>query len=145
LRRPTPTEVVLLAQLLPMAVGCRFLTRYRSVGQLVRAMDRTTRGPLANLPWPAQRIAQSRLQVLVDWCAQRVAGERCCLVRAMLWYWVLRWGGVDAQLVLGVRRNGEAEGIGAHAWVEAPGHSVIWEPVAPTEHGYVAIARLGTS
>jgi hypothetical protein len=51
-----------------------------------------------------------------------------CLRQALLLHWLLRRRGLQPELRIGVRKQGEA--LDAHAWMELDGHPLQSSPVA---------------
>ena len=98
--------------------------------------------PLRSTPWGHETTTLSdagAVALALDRAGARVCRWRGhCLRRSLaLWAW-LRLHGVDAEVQLGVRRDGHA--LLGHAWVSCGGH-VIAEPAA-TSADHVAFGGL---
>jgi hypothetical protein len=84
-------------------------------------------------------VAPERVVWAVDAVSRHHPGHGTCLTRALVLEAVLRRGGTDAQLRLGVAR-GEDGCVAGHAWVEADGR-VVGE--ADPLRRYVPLPDLG--
>lgn len=65
-------------------------------------------------------------------CSRLVPGAHC-LARALALRWWMRSQGLDARMVIGVRR-GEQDEMLSHAWVEFNGHPVDETPAIVARH-----------
>jgi len=73
-----------------------------------------------------QALQPHRISTLVDRVAEVIPGKQNCLTRSLTLAWLLRDGGLQPLLRLGVRRN---DGILLfHAWVELDGTVVNDSP-----------------
>lgn len=75
---------------------------------------RTNADPSTVAPWQRRALALRRVS--------RFTPGAHCLARALALRWWMRQSGLNALIVIGVRRT--AEGIASHAWVELDGRPV---------------------
>ena len=125
IRRIPPSVWLLLPASLCLGGFLLLSLRRCSVTALIRTIDRwRRRWGVPSGTW------RDRLVTLSALSARLVKGRNSCLLRSLLAYAFLG----DAQVVLGVRREGEV--LRGHAWVEGP---------ASSEEGradYLPMARL---
>lgn len=122
-----PAERRLLVRLLVglplVALSLRVLD-YRRTRSLV---ERLSRHP-APRPATAQELRDAdRLAQLAATAGHRGLLQATCLRQALLVYGMLRRRGLQPELKLGVRRDGEA--FLAHAWVQLAGHRLAQSDV----------------
>lgn len=118
----------LIARALAVAAGLVLLTGYHLLLRLTprRVLGRARRTPGVD----RVRVSGSRrdegcvraVLSAVDRAADLHPCKPQCLERALASRRLLRWMGVPAVLVLGVRRNGS--GVEAHAWVDIDSRSL---------------------
>jgi hypothetical protein len=90
---------------------------------LARAAGARTRGPRS----PAERRARARrVARCVRIAARRGPYRAGCLRESLVTWWLLRRGGIAADLTLGVGK--ERGRFAAHAWVEVDGAAVVEPP-----------------
>jgi hypothetical protein len=85
------------------------------------ALDRWSQTPgSAVAPPPDEAAARARTVArIAGIAAGRGPVRATCLRRSLLIWWLLRRDGIDAEIRIGVRRDGED--LSAHAWVEHRG------------------------
>ena len=114
-------DKVLLLRSLGLVVTVRFglwVLPYRTVQRLVQT---TTDVP----PVTTQEGApyQRRVVAAVEAVGRRLLGDKPCLVQALVAQRLLRQGGYETLLHLGVSKEGQT--LLAHAWLEREGYVVI--------------------
>jgi Transglutaminase-like superfamily len=84
---------------------------------------------LARVPGGGERVAPAQLAFHVDRILNRGKWiwRHSCLRRAAVLAYLLRRGGYDASVVIGVRRN-DAGSLEAHAWLACDGRDPFLEP-----------------
>ena len=102
------------AALLPLATLGRRVRSYRQIRSMLIALLPPRLDAPAGEPSHAERIAQ-----MVQIAAGRSLLRPSCLDRSLVLWALLRRNGNDADLRIGVRKNGE--NFEAHAWVELDG------------------------
>lgn len=116
-------------------VGLRLLA-FRTVRRLVDH-------PLVARPDGDPREAwmyQRRVVASVEAVGRRLLGDKPCLTQALVARRMLRQGGVDAELRIGVTKDGAT--LLAHAWLEQEGHVVIGGQASLVR--YKPLAAVGT-
>ena len=120
LRSLSWAERWLLVETLPVTVAMAIGLRLRGYRRLTALLERTA--PLDGPPprEAAETVAERamRIAAVVDVALRRGPFSGTCLERSLSLWWLLRRRGVESDLRLGVRRDGEFE---AHAWVEVDG------------------------
>jgi hypothetical protein len=129
---PSRDRGLLLRVALLQGVATPPLVRRLSVPRVRRLLSRLAGRELVG-------VAPERVVWAVDAVSRHRPGHGTCLTRALVLEAVLRRGGADAQLRLGVVR-GEDGRVTGHAWVEAGGR-VIGETDPPRR--YVPLPDLG--
>lgn len=118
----------LVARALAVAAGLVLLTGYHLLLRLSprRVLARALRTRDADRARPSgPQRADGRVRVVLSAVDRAADVHPCrpqCLERALACRRLLRWMGVPAVLVLGVRRHGG--GVEAHAWVEIESRSL---------------------
>ena len=88
-------------------------------------------------------LTVDRIARLVDIAARHAPLRVGCLSRALTLQWILRRRGIDADLRVGVRKQGDR--IDAHAWVEHAGIPLMESAgVAQRFAPFEPLARAGT-
>ena len=84
---------------------------------------------LARVPGGLERVAPAQLAFHVDRILRRGKWiwRHSCLRRAAVLAYLLRRGGYDASVVIGVRRS-DAGSLEAHAWLACDGRDPFLEP-----------------
>ena len=135
--RAWPDKVLLvrsLALVCVVRVGLWVLS-YKTVQRLVDT-------PLAEQTHASPRAAwayQQRVVAAVEAVGRRLLGSKPCLTQALVARRMLRQGGIDAILRIGVTKDGRE--LLAHAWLEHDGRVVIgggaspvrYKPLAPVQ------------
>ena len=125
-------ERLLLLQLFALSVAVVAALRWFPLNRLVDFFSSSARGPLLRyFPLLHERLKWGRLMALADTAARLVRGENCCLVRALLLFWLLKVRQELAELVIGVSK--EASDLKSHAWIESRG-TVIGESATTVGH-----------
>lgn len=100
-----------------------------------RTVQRLVERPLAPRPnatpqelWAYQR----RVVGAVEAVGRRLLGNKPCLTQAMVARRLLRMGGYDAALRIGVTKDGRA--LLAHAWLERDGRVIIGGRASPARY-----------
>lgn len=115
-RAASPTEIWfsvrawLLAPMLEAALGAF------GVRPVLLSIGRIERQRIARRGSPAVPVAEGALWVDRAYAVHLVRGR--CLPRAALQHALHRMDGTPSRLVIGVRRDGAASSLDAHAWVE---------------------------
>jgi hypothetical protein len=78
-----------------------------------------------------------QLTPLTDLAARATRPDGPCLLRSLLLFWLLKARGEQAELLIGVRKNGQV--LNSHAWVESQG-KIIADTVAMTG-GFASLLR----
>lgn len=97
-----------------------------------RALERISARASRHAADAAEYAAARRLAELAEIAGRRGLLTTTCLRQALLVYTLLRRRGLDPQLQLGVRKQGDA--FGAHAWVE-----LEQRPLAAEARDFVAL------
>jgi hypothetical protein len=77
----------------------------------------------------------ARLTRLADLAARGTRADGPCLIRSLLLFWLLKTRGENAELLIGVRKDGPV--FNSHAWIESDG-KILGE----NEHGPLQFATL---
>jgi transglutaminase superfamily protein len=106
----------LIAGALAAAIGLRLVPLPRLTGVLARcARHRGLRHwPLSHAGYKVERLAE-----LADVAAHVAGGDRRCLLRSLLLFWLLKARQEPVTLRLGIRK--ETGALRAHAWIETRG------------------------
>ncbi|MEM8598314.1 MAG: lasso peptide biosynthesis B2 protein [Bacteroidota bacterium] len=112
----------LLLRSLALVVGVRaglWVLPYRTVQRLVEAKP----GPVPPVSTRDGAPYQRRVVAAVESVGRRLLGDKPCLVQALVAQRLLRQGGYETSLHLGVAKDGRK--LLAHAWLERDGYVVI--------------------
>ena len=93
---------------------------YRTVQRLV---DRPVAPQRGEVPPAEEYHRQRRIVGAVEAISRRLLGDKPCLTQALVAQRLLREGGIDSALCIGVAKDGRE--LLAHAWLEHAGYVVI--------------------
>lgn len=116
----SPRDGLLLCQLVACsvaaAIGLRLVPLPQLTGFLARCAGhrRLRHLPLSHAGYEVQRLAE-----LADMAARVAGGDRRCLLRSLLLFWLLKARREPVTLRLGIRK--EAGALRGHAWIETRG------------------------
>lgn len=130
-------DKVLLVRAFGLVSGVRlglwalpFRTVQRLVDHPVVPSDALTEGGAA--PLRAEHAYQRRVVGAVEAVGRRLLGDRPCLVQALVAQRLMRQGGYDSVLRIGVAKDGRE--LLAHAWLEREGRVVIGGGASPVRY-----------
>lgn len=121
----------MLLRALGLVVRVRAMLWAVPFGEARRRLDRTPAPPPLG---PAEAAAYQR-DVLwaVHAVARRLLGDKPCLVQSLAAQRLLREGGLDAELRIGVTK-GERRNLLAHAWLEQRGRVILGGRESPVKY-----------
>jgi hypothetical protein len=113
--RLTLFQACVLVPVTALAFACLGFRRWHAT------LERwTARGEAAWTGGDEEAAARAhRVARLIRVAAQYVAGDNSCLRQALVLWWLLRRQGLQTELRIGVRKEGDQ--LKAHAWVECQG------------------------
>jgi hypothetical protein len=116
----SPGEWLLLPQLILFSLAAAIALRLMGLPRLIRFIARCAVKPwFSYLPALHSRHEAQRLTLLVDLAARVTHGQRRCLARSLLLFWLLKARGEPAEILVGVSR--EPLALHSHAWIENRG------------------------
>lgn len=116
----SPSEWLLLTQLLLCSLGARVALRWIELPRLVGLIIRGTESRwLRHLPWHLDRHEVTRLTTLADLAARVIHGQGRCLTRSLLLFWLLNARQESSALFIGINKEGTS--LHGHAWIETQG------------------------
>ena len=113
-------EWLLLPQCVVASIGLACALRFTSLNRLAGLTARyasSSRG--RHLPLFHRQCRLDRLLWLASRAASVLHGDGCCLLRSLLFFWLLHARRKPAHLLLGVSK--QADRLQGHAWVESAG------------------------
>lgn len=111
-----------------------------------RTVQRLCERPLAERPRTApQEVWAYRRRVVasVEAVGRRLLGDKPCLTQALVARRLLREGGVDPTLLIGVTKEGQE--LLAHAWLELDGRVIIGGGTSPVRYTALTPVQSETS
>jgi len=93
-------------------------------------LERRSRHPARRIATPADLESAHSAARIAAIAGRRGMVTATCLRQALLLHWLLRRRGLQPELRIGVRKQGEA--LDAHAWVELEGHPLQQSPIVHT-------------
>ena len=116
----SPSEWFLLSQLIPFSLALALVLKLAALSRLIGIMARCAVMPwFSFLPLLHGRHEMARLRDLVEMATTVTHGQKRCLPRSLLLFWLLEARGEPATLVIGVSKS--AATLESHAWIETRG------------------------
>ena len=113
-------EAVVLVQLVLLTAPLRALISFLSIRRAAGLLRKIGRHPLAGrVPLLSRSLSADALEQMVDLAARICFGRGRCLGRSLVLLALMEARGVQADLTIGVARDGEQ--VDSHAWVTAEG------------------------
>ena len=120
LAKISPREWVILLQLFLFSLVTAVALRLVGLPRLVRFIAQCAVKPRPRrFPVLHGRYEAGRLILLVELATRVTHGQRRCLARSLLLFWLLNARGEKPELLIGVCK--EASALNSHAWIETQG------------------------
>lgn len=120
LSKLSPGELLVFSQLLLLALIVRislvFIALPRVTGFVAWGANQRL---LRRLPLVHGHYEMTQLSCLADLAARGMRADGPCLIRSLLLFWLLKVRGEQADLFIGVRKDGAV--FNSHAWIESDG------------------------
>ncbi len=127
LAKISASEWLLLPQLIFFSLGAAAVLKLAGLSRLVGLMTQcAVLRRLSIFPLLHRRHEIARLTTLVELATRITHGQKRCLPRSLLMFWLLKARGEPARLLLGVSKI--ASTIESHAWIEVKGKVVVDSP-----------------
>ena len=135
----TPSEWFILLQLILFSFAAAVALTLVGLSPVIGFMARCAVKPrFSFLPLLHARHEIARLATLVDLASRVTHGQKRCLLRSVLLFWLLKARNEPARLVIGVSKV--AALLESHAWIETEGKLMGDSPEMTAR--FVAILRL---
>lgn len=116
----SPSEWLLLSQLILFSLAVAVALKSAGLSRLIGSMARCAVRPwFSFFPVPHGRHEIARLSAIVELATRVTHGQRRCLARSLLLFWLLKARGEPGELLIGVCK--EASALNSHAWIESQG------------------------
>ena len=127
LAKISASEWLLLPQMIFFSLGAAVVLKLAGLSHLVGLMTQCAVEPrLRFFPLLHRRHEIARLTILVELATRITHGQKRCLPRSLLMFWLLKARGEPAKLLIGVSKM--ASTLESHAWIEVKGKVVIDSP-----------------
>ncbi len=114
------SEYVLLPQLILFSLAATVILKRVGLSRSIGFMTRCAVEPwFSSFPVLHGRQEIARLTALADLATRATHGQRRCLPRSLLLFWLLKARGAPAKLLIGVSKV--AATLESHAWIETEG------------------------
>lgn len=133
------SEWLLLPQLILFSLGAAVVLKIAGLSRLVGLMTQcAVERRLRSFPLLHRRHEIARLTTLVELTTRVTHGQKRCLPRSLLMFWLLKARGEPARLLIGVSKV--ASTLESHAWIETEGTVMVDSPVLTRR--FVPLLRL---
>lgn len=125
-RRRSAGEVLLAAEALVLLAGLRVALRVLPVRRILRAVTRGRRSQVevARIVSAEEMATALRVRWAVEAVSRNAPAEFVCFPQALAGYVMLRWRGVESEIVYGVARSEGGELL-AHSWLTVGDRTVL--------------------
>ena len=128
LTKISPSEWLLLPQLILFSLAVAVVLKIAGLSRIVGLMAQcAVERRLSSFPLLHRRHEIARLTTLVESATRITHGQKRCLPRSLLMFWLLKARGEPARLLIGVSKV--AATLESHAWIETEGTVTIDSPV----------------
>jgi len=123
-------KLLVLAQFLLFALSVHVALRFLALPRLIAFVAWAANQRLLRcLPLLQNNYETEQLSLLADLAARATRPDGPCLLRSLLLFWLLKARGQQAELLIGVRKEGAV--LNSHAWIESQG-KIIADTIAMT-------------
>ncbi len=120
LAKISPSEWLILSQLILFSLAAAVVLKLVGLSRLIGFMARCAVEPwLSSFPALHGRHEIARLSDLAELATRVTHGQRRCLARSLLLFWLLKARSEPATLLIGVSKV--ASTLQSHAWIETEG------------------------
>ncbi len=139
LAKISASEWLLLPQLILFSLGAAVVLKIAGLSRIVGLMTHCAVVPrLRSFPLLHRRHGIARLTTLVELATRVTHGQKRCLPRSLLMFWLLKARGEPARLLIGVSKG--ASTLESHAWIETEGTVMVDSPMLTRR--FVPLLRL---
>ena len=124
----SPSEWLLLLQLFLFSLVAAVVLRLAGLSRFIGLMNRCAAEPRFRfLPVLHRRHEIARLRTLVELATRITHGQKRCLPRSLLMFWLFKARGEPASLLIGVSKR--VSTLESHAWIDTEGKVMVDSPV----------------
>jgi hypothetical protein len=138
LSKLSPSQLLVFLQLIVFASIVRGILKFLALPRLIAFVAwAANQRWLRCLPLLQNNYETEQLTLLADLAARATRPDGPCLLRSLLLFWLLKARGEQAELLIGVRKEGAV--LNSHAWIESQG-KIIADSVGMTG-GFATLLR----